>query len=169
VASVCSFESSWPLRSWSAVWLGVGAWGSSSSEMLLSLSVFVSSKEQAVATRGRLHDELVKSEASATGANDSGSGSFSELESSHSQFRHFIAPLVIGNSGYCNNCSVPILKKHDDQHRLFVVKGTYCFFPRCLIILVSESGGLLTLDETSLRRTVLQNLESVLLDKNLKS
>merc|ERR1719242_1715882 len=44
-----------------------------------------------------------------------------------------------------------------------------CFFPRCLIILVSESGGLLTLDETSLRRTVLQNLESVLLERNLKS
>merc|ERR1712083_592759 len=44
-----------------------------------------------------------------------------------------------------------------------------CFFPRCLINLVSESGGLLTLDETSLRTTVLQNLDSVLLDKNLKS
>merc|ERR550539_394526 len=42
-----------------------------------------------------------------------------------------------------------------------------CFSPRCFTSLVRERGGLLTLDETSLRRTVLQNLESVLLDKNL--
>merc|ERR1719273_2108546 len=34
------------------------------------------------------------------------------------------------------------------------------FFPRCLIILVSESGGLLTLDDTSLRKIALQNFES---------
>merc|ERR550532_1639743 len=43
------------------------------------------------------------------------------------------------------------------------------FSPRCLTSLVRERGGLLTLEETSLRRTVLVNLESVLLDKNLKS
>merc|ERR1719507_2601624 len=42
-----------------------------------------------------------------------------------------------------------------------------CFSPRCFTSLVRERGGLLTLEETSLRRTVLQNLESVLLDKNL--
>ena len=33
-----------------AVWLGMGAWHSWFAPMLLSLSVFVSSKEQAVAT-----------------------------------------------------------------------------------------------------------------------
>ena len=46
----CSNETSSFLCSLSAVWLGVRAWDSSSSEMFLSLSVLVSSKEQAVAT-----------------------------------------------------------------------------------------------------------------------
>ena len=41
------------------------------------------------------------------------------------------------------------------------------FYPRCFTSLVSERGGLLTLEETSLLRTVLQNLESVLLERNL--
>ena len=50
MAAECSFKTSSPLRSRSAVWLGVRAWDSSSSEMLLSLSVSVSSKEKAVAS-----------------------------------------------------------------------------------------------------------------------
>jgi hypothetical protein len=41
--------------------------------------------------------------------------------------------------------------------------------PRCLIILLIETGGLLVLDATSLLRTVLQKEESVLLERNLKS
>ena len=44
-----------------------------------------------------------------------------------------------------------------------------CLFPRCLTSLVSETGGLLVLDAINLLRTVLQNAESVLLLKNLKS
>jgi hypothetical protein len=40
---------------------------------------------------------------------------------------------------------------------------------RCLINLESETGVLLTLEETSLRRTVLEKPESVLRDRNLKS
>ena len=41
--------------------------------------------------------------------------------------------------------------------------------PRCLTSLLSETGGLMVLEATSLLRTVLQNLESVLLERNLKS
>ena len=41
--------------------------------------------------------------------------------------------------------------------------------PRCLIILLRETGGLLVLDATSLLRMVLQKAESVLLERNLKS
>ena len=43
------------------------------------------------------------------------------------------------------------------------------FFPRCLTSLLRETGGLWVLEATSLLRTVLQNLESVLLERNLKS
>ena len=46
---------------------------------------------------------------------------------------------------------------------------TYLFAPRCLMILESESGGLLTLDATNLLRMVLANADSVLLTRNLKS
>ena len=41
--------------------------------------------------------------------------------------------------------------------------------PRCLIILLRETGGLLVLEATSLLRMVLQKAESVLLERNLKS
>ena len=41
--------------------------------------------------------------------------------------------------------------------------------PRCLIILLRETGGLLVLEATSLLSTVLQKAESVLLERNLKS
>ena len=41
--------------------------------------------------------------------------------------------------------------------------------PRCLIILLRETGGLMVLDATSLLRMVLQKLESVRLERNLKS
>merc|ERR1719362_2560220 len=40
-----------------------------------------------------------------------------------------------------------------------------CFLYECLSILDSDRGGLLTLEDTSLRRTVLQNFNSLLLDK----
>ena len=41
--------------------------------------------------------------------------------------------------------------------------------PRCLTSLLSETGGLIVLEATSLLRMVLQKLESVLLERNLKS
>ena len=41
--------------------------------------------------------------------------------------------------------------------------------PQCLIILLSETGGLMVLEATSLLRMVLQKLESVLLERNLNS
>ena len=41
--------------------------------------------------------------------------------------------------------------------------------PRCLTILERETGGLMVLDATNLLRMVLQKLESVLLERNLKS
>lgn len=115
-----------------------------------------------------MHDELVESHTGAAVSDNSGSSAFSELESGNSELGHNVESLVVGDSGYCNNSSVPKLRKHASQ-QCHGREGTYCFFPRCLIILVSESGGLLTLDETSLRRTVLQNLASVLLERNLKS
>ena len=43
------------------------------------------------------------------------------------------------------------------------------FPPRCLTSLLSETGGLFVLEATSRLRIDLQKLESVLLDKNLKS
>jgi len=47
--------------------------------------------------------------------------------------------------------------------------NTYNLLFRCLINLESETGVLLTLDDTSLRSTVLENPESVLRCRNLKS
>ena len=44
-----------------------------------------------------------------------------------------------------------------------------CLPPRCLTSLLRETGGLIVLEATSLLRMVLQKLESVLLDRNLKS
>ena len=41
--------------------------------------------------------------------------------------------------------------------------------PRCLTILERETGGLMVLEATNLLRMVLQKLESVLLERNLKS
>ena len=41
--------------------------------------------------------------------------------------------------------------------------------PRCLISLLRATGGLMVLEATSLLRMVLQKLESVLLERNLKS
>ena len=41
--------------------------------------------------------------------------------------------------------------------------------PRCLIILLRDTGGLMVLEATSLLRMVLQKLDSVLLERNLKS
>ena len=46
---------------------------------------------------------------------------------------------------------------------------TYVLPPRCLTSLLRETGGLLTLEATSLLRMVLQKLLSVLLERNLKS
>lgn len=45
----------------------------------------------------------------------------------------------------------------------------YFLSPRCLTSLLSATGGLLTLEATSLLRTVLAKVESVLLARNLKS
>ena len=46
---------------------------------------------------------------------------------------------------------------------------TYVLSPRCLTILLSDTGGLLVLEATSLLKMVLQKLDSVLLERNLKS
>lgn len=48
-------------------------------------------------------------------------------------------------------------------------KNTHFFSPRCLTSLLIATGGLLILEETSLLRTVLAKVESVLLPRNLKS
>ena len=47
--------------------------------------------------------------------------------------------------------------------------STYVLEPRCLTSLERDTGGLIVREATSLLRIVLQNFESVLLDKNLKS
>ena len=41
--------------------------------------------------------------------------------------------------------------------------------PRCLTILERDTGGLMVLEATNLLRMVLQKLDSVLLERNLKS
>jgi len=41
--------------------------------------------------------------------------------------------------------------------------------PKCLTILLRDTGGLIVLEATSLLRMVLQKLDSVLLERNLKS
>ena len=46
---------------------------------------------------------------------------------------------------------------------------TYVLSPRCLTNLLSDTGGLLVLEATSLLKMVLQKLDSVLLERNLKS
>ena len=43
------------------------------------------------------------------------------------------------------------------------------FDPRCLTILERDTGGLMVLEATNLLRMVLQNFESDLLERNLKS
>ena len=99
--------------------------------MLLGLSILVSSKEKAVAsydynykldnwnkkqiktrTRGGLHGELVKSEATAAGSNNSGSGTFGEAECGHSQFGNFNKSFVICDGCDSHDGSVPKSEKH---------------------------------------------------------
>lgn len=48
-------------------------------------------------------------------------------------------------------------------------KLAYWFWPRCLTRRLTETGGLLILEESSLLSTVLAKAESVLLERNLKS
>ena len=111
-------------------------------------------------TSGRLQNQLVQGHALAAGLGDSGASSFSEAQSSNVELGDVVNSLVISHSRHDNGSAVaegsnaPI---------------TYNLLFRCLINLESETGVLLTLEETSLRRTVLEKPESVLRDRNLKS
>ena len=51
----------------------------------------------------------------------------------------------------------------------FEKNESYFFSPRFLTRRLTDTGGLLILDEMSLLRTVFEKAESVLLDRNLKS
>ena len=111
-------------------------------------------------TCGGLEDELVQGDALAAGLGDSRAGSLGEAESSNSELGNFVNSLVISHSG--DNHGGALAAKLD-------APITYVLVPRCLINLESETGALLVRDETSLRRTVLENPEPVLRDRNLKS
>jgi hypothetical protein len=115
-------------------------------------------------TCGRFHDKLVNSLARSTVLLDSGTGSLGEAESSNVKLGNLEDSLIISHGSDNNDGSVSSARKHAVKQG-----GRTYFFPRCLTILLRETGGLMVLEATSLLRTVLQNLDSVLLERNLKS
>jgi hypothetical protein len=107
------------------------------------------------------HDQLIKSEAFATGFDDFSSSGFSESKSANRQLWNIKKSIVISNSANTNRNFVSTMKKESFNNNTYDLA--------CLTSLESERGGLFTLEETSLLKTVLQKPESVLLERNLKS
>ena len=158
-----SFETGSSFGSLAAVWLGMRSWNTCSAEMLLSLSISVGSKKERVWTwmisiSMYLHYLPV-----------------GVCMTSSSRVMHLPPALVILALAASVNLSAATVSLGTSSilSSSVTVETTTTvlslFSPRCLTSLVRERGGLLTLEETSLRRTVFVNLESVLLDKNLKS
>lgn len=108
-----------------------------------------------------MEDELVQGDALATGLRNSCASRFGKAQSSNSELGNFINSLVISHSS--NDYGGALAKKSKNA------LSTYVLVPRCLINLESETGALFVRDETSRRRTVFENPDPVLRDRNLKS
>ena len=78
-----------------------------------------------------------------------------------------ISPILASSVTVPTTTTVLPLYRHAISKRKS--KSTYVLVPRCLTILLRDTGGLMVLEATNRLSIVLQNLESVLLDKNLKS
>jgi hypothetical protein len=113
---VCSTESSLDFGvSSSGVRLGVTAGNTEGSEVTSGLSLLGSSEEEGVGSGRRLHDELVKSHASTTSSDDSGTGGLGESESGNVKLGHIEGSLIIGDNSDNDGSAAGILSEASDH------------------------------------------------------
>lgn len=85
------------------------------SEVTSGLSLLGSSEEEGVGSGRRLHDELVKSHASTTSSDDSGTGGLGESESGNVKLGHIEGSLIIGDNSDNDGSAAGILSEASDH------------------------------------------------------
>ena len=105
---------------------------------------------------------MIEGEAFTTSFDDSCSSGLGETKGSNLHLWNFKKSVIVSHFANNNGDFVPMIYKSISS------AGTYCPF-KSWETLEIEIGGLLTLEETSLLKTVLLNELSVLLERNLNN